>query len=175
MKCLVSCTVLAFIGIASVNYAYLYELPQGSALRYFYLSFSDLFNILVLSSVVYYFVEYKNDKRTRKAFVEGIANRIISYASDEKMFKVVCKEDIKHIRITQRMISNELDILEKFADEFSFCSELEYCKEQIKIYWDIISDNINDINSLMLLESSLQNHLANVVNKVELITSKLHR
>lgn len=175
MRCSGLITVLIFIIIAVVNYVYLYELPQCNKLRYFYLAFSDLFNILVVSSVVYYFVEYKNDKRTRKAFVEGIANRIILYASDEKMFKIRTNEDIKHIRITKRMISNEIDILEKFSDEFGFNADIEYCKEQIGVYWDTISDNINDINSLTFLESSLQNNLANVVNKVELITSKLHR
>lgn len=166
--------LIFLIGLMLISH-YLYSLQNECSWKYFMVPFSDLVNIFVLSGVIYWFIEYKNDKRRRKTFVESIAKRIIFEASEPCMYHIENERDLRHDLILCRIISNELEILEKCQDEFEYKDDLKYCKEDFKGYWNILGENVHKIELLQDKENDLENQLGLVINKVETIMKKLYR
>ena len=164
--------ILAIIVIA-FN-VYLHSLPDSCYLKYFYVPFKDGLNICIIGWVVYYFVEYKNDRRAKKKFLENLCNRMILRLEDSKMHNICDSETIAFVKIRQRIIFNEIDLLEREAGTFNYQREAEYIKDNFKEYWEFVSENISDIEELQKIEPLLHNKLALVINKIETISLKLY-
>lgn len=143
--------------------------------KYFCVGFGDLLNILVLGIVIYVFVEYKNDSRSKKVFLEHVAYRIIAHLEDERMYRISKNQDVNYIRVKQKLIFNELDILKHCSGEFDFENDIIYCKTMFKEYWDIVSDNIGSLHKLKDKEIDLHNKLVNLIGKIENITLNLYK
>lgn len=166
--------LLVFLLLMLLLSLYLFSAPNDCSWKYFMIPFKDLVNIFVISAVIYWFVEYKNDKRSQKLFMESIAKRIIFETSESCMYQIKNKRDVRHNLILCRIIYNELEILEKCQDEFEYKEDLKYCKEDFKGYWDILSENVHDIKLLQEKENDLENQLGLVINKTETIMKKLY-
>ena len=90
------------------------------------------------------------------------------------MFHIENEQDIRHNLIAYRIISNELEILKLCEDEFSYKDDLVYCVDNLKEYWNIMSEDIHNAEKLKKKEIVLENHLACVINKIESIMMKLY-
>lgn len=163
--------LFVFVGVYSF---FLQQFPDSCSLKYFQIPFNDLLNIIVLSFVVYWFVECKNDKRKQKDSLANIALRLIQRVSNSRMYHIEDQRDIYHIRVVQRIIYNELSMLKKYENEYGYSKDIEYCKEQLGFYWDIISENIYDMQKLQEMENVLENYLACIINRIENITLKIY-
>ena len=169
-----SLVVLALIGWIFLNALYLNFLCDSNFLKYFFVPFKDLLNIVVLSIVIRFFVENKNDSRAKKIFLEGVTRRIILALTDERMYIIHSKNDTAYAKITQRMVNNELDILSKCSSDFHFKAEVDYCKNEMDNYWKIVSERIEKIEELAALEAVLLNHITKITNRTEEIALKLY-
>lgn len=167
--CVCMCVVLSI-----VNFKWINELESNNSFRYFFVPFHELVNIFVVSIVVYYFVEVKNDERATKKQLEGIANKLIKRAENTRLFNVQNTEDINFIRIEQRIIFNEIADLEKCAESFGYEDEIRHCKSNFNLYWQTISDNIYDVDNLRNMKMRLHTYLAVVINTAEDISLKLY-
>ena len=165
--------LLAILALIATSFC-LQFLPINCSLKYFHVPFAELLNILVLGGRIYWFVEYKNDKRKQKEFLQGIAERIIIRASDPHMYQIKNEHDIGHIRIVQRIIANELYMLEQHRKNYFSEKDLKYCNMQLNYYWSLISDNLHDLSFLQLSEHKLENHLANIINRLESMLFELY-
>jgi hypothetical protein len=167
----VSLFIVIFVGF---NY-FINGLSDIHALKFFLVPFRDILNIFFISGVVYFFVEYKNDTRGTKKFLETIASRMVKRIEDTRMYHIRDKADIGYVRIVQKLVSNELSILEKCSKDFGFEEEAVYCREKFTKYWDLVSDHIENIKKYEELEIELQNHIVNLISNIEFITLKLHK
>jgi len=154
---------------------YLHFCETDSFLKYFYIPFKDLLNILVLSIVVYIFVEYKNDERSRKQSLDHLIKKVISRLEDPRMYKISQDSDVNHIRIIQKSINNELNIIKGCAVDFCFEEEANYCQETFKEYWYFISEHLNEIDYLSKSETKLLNDIVNIIWRLEVVTVNLHK
>lgn len=153
---------------------YLYTLPEKNYWKYFYVPFKDGLNICIIGWVVYYFVEYKNDRRAKKKFLENLCNRIISRLEDVRMHHICDADTLAFVKIRHRIIFNEIYLLEKEAGTFNYHQEAEYIKDNLNEYWDLVSDNITNIEEMQKIEPLLHNKLALLINKTETISLKLY-
>lgn len=162
--------LICVLGLIALSSFALFSLPNNCFLKYFIVPFGDLLNILLLSGVIYWFVEYKNDKRSEKAFMERVARNIIDRVSEPRMYMIKGSEDVRHILIIQKLIFNELDMLRRCENEFQYKADVDYCIDQLKAYWDFISDHVEDLQFLQNNSNILENHLVNLIARVEYIT-----
>ena len=167
--CVTICVIFMLISVFGIN-----GLPEGNFFKYFFIPFHELVNILVLSIVVYYFVEFKNDERATKKQLEEITNRIIRRLENQRMLNIKNKDDVDFIRIEQRIIFNEIASLEKYANKFDYELEIKRCKNIFGEYWHFVSENIYDFKELNDKRIRLHSYLANVINSAEEITLKLY-
>ncbi len=146
-----------------------------TCLKYFGVPFKDLLNILVLSLVVYLFVEYKNDERSRKQSLDWVIKKVISRLEDPRMYKIIQNSDVEHIRITQRSINNEIDIIKDCAVVFCYEEEAKYCQDAFKEYWAFLSEHLSDTEYLAKSETTLFNIISNIIWRLEVIAVNLHK
>lgn len=154
---------------------YLNFCKLDTCLKYFNVPFKDLLNILFLSLVVYFFVEYKNDERSRKQSLDWVIKKVISRLEDPRMYKITQGSDVDHIRITQRSINNEIDIIEDCAVVFCYEEEAKYCQDAFKEYWAFLSDHLSDTEYLAKSETTLFNIISNIIWRLEVIAVNLHK
>lgn len=147
---------------------------DNSYIKYFCVPFKDILNIAIVVLAVYYFVEYKNDKRATKKYLESLCNQIIKRVENPRMYIIKNEKDIMYVRVQQRIIFNEIDLLMKKANEFQYEDDIKYCKEKFDEYWEFISDNITDMRMITRLEPQIHDRLAKLVNRCETISLKLY-
>ena len=147
---------------------------DNSYIKYFCVPFKDILNIAIVVLAVYYFVEYKNDKRATKKYLESLCNQIIKRVENPRMYIIKNEKDIMYVRVQQRIIFNEIDLLMKKANEFQYEDDIKYCKEKFDEYWEFISDNITDMRMITRLEPQIHDRLAKLVNRCEYILLKLY-
>ena len=139
---------------------------DNSYIKYFCVPFKDILNIAIVVLAVYYFVEYKNDKRATKKYLESLCNQIIKRVENPRMYIIKNEKDIMYVRVQQRIIFNEIDLLMKKANEFQYEDDIKYCKEKFDEYWEFISDNITDMRMITRLEPQIHDRLAKLVNSI---------
>lgn len=175
MKRILHGLLLILLIFLFANACFLNRLPAECSFKYFSVPFSDLLQIAIAGIVLYWYVEYKNDVRSKRGFIKNVCERIIGRASDLRMYKIRSKNDIHHIQITRRTIANELKILNDFSKEFGFEGNIEYCEERLDEYWEFISEHENNMEMLIKNEELLENIISKLVNKVELIIAETYK
>ena len=170
--------VIKWLGIGllilSVLSFFICLITENSYIKFFYIPFKDILNIAIVVLAVYYFVEYKNDKRATKKYLESLCNQIIKRVENPRMYIIKNEKDIMYVRVQQRIIFNEIDLSMKKADDFQYEDDIKYCKEKFDEYWEFISDNITDIKMITRLEPQIHDRLAKLVNRCETISLKLY-
>lgn len=169
-NCVIGLLMLLYVAF---NY-YLSTLSDENFLKYFFIPFKDIVSISVVTYVVYFFVEHKNDTRNKKNALERITRKMIKKSGEERMYGIKDSNDIKHITVIQKLVFNEIDIISSYAEEFHIEKEVNYCKEEFNEFWVLISNHINDLDYLQKSENELFNHLTNVLIKLEKITLKIY-
>lgn len=170
-----SCVLVAVLVCLVGMSRFLYTLPDECWYKYFMIPFADLLNIAVAGFVVYFFVEYKNDRRATKQYLYNLCERIIERVSNPRMYSINSKDDIAFVRVEQRIIFNEIDILLKEAEIFGYKNDADYVRSHMAKYWSLVSDNLNNLDSLKKIQSDLSNELACMINKTETISLILYK
>lgn len=168
-----SLVVLVFLLILS--FRWLQYLPDEHCLKYLYLPLKDGLNIVIVVIGIYYFVEHKNDDRATKKYLETIANRVITRVENERMYYINDEADINYIRVQQRIIKNELDLLKQCAETYGYEKEITHSKEKFNEYWDSISEEITNLEKLKNMDNILRNNVTMLINDMETISLKLYK
>lgn len=143
-------------------------------LEYFNTPLYAVINMLIAIVFAYFLTQYKNDRRQKREIIESIINKLLDDFSNSKMYSIDCNSDIEHIRITQRSVNNRLGLLKDCVNEFKLEKDIEYAKQQFTIYWDTISNHINDVEHLKKSRQELFNLVTNITNGLEKSIIKLY-
>lgn len=167
--------IVAMLIILAVSICAAVDTSCCSLLKYFALSFGEWLNIVVVTSVVYFFVEYKNDKRIRIKFAVMVIDKIILKLEDQRLYKINDIEDRAFVTLSYRSLDNYLGLLSEHKYELAVDREVDYCIKELESYWDFVSNHFDDFDYLIKSENDLLKHVENIKYKLNKIMSELYK
>lgn len=160
-------TFSIFFILCILIYGIINALNKGQAADYFSVPFYNIINISIAVFFAYFLTQRRNDIRKKKEIAVTIIEKILYDLSNQKMYKITSPDTINHIRITQRSVHNRLHMLQEYKKEFNFNENLNHIQANFDLYWDTISNHINDMEYLGKSEIELYHLLTISINGLE--------
>ena len=140
---------------------------------------AQLLTPLIALGFAFWATQYKNDERKSKEHAEKILFKIQDIVNNDRFSVIpVCDEILnvqKEINITNRKMSNYLQILQGYAKSLGFLSELKYIRTEFEKYRQKTGDHIADLEYLSKTESEFRKIAENIDTKCESIILKLYK
>lgn len=134
-----------------------------------------ILNLLVAVVFAYYLAQRKNDERKLKEKAEDLIDKIQIAINDERSYRVTTKQDVDCLKIRQRTISNQIDILFSLKDKLSCTGNIEYIKEKYIEYKELTGNHIEDLEYLTKSEKDLLNKILLIDNKLDEMKMDLYK
>lgn len=135
-------------------------------LKYLTIPFSSILTICVAVFISYFLTQQRNDKRKFTDTNLIIIERLFAILSSSKLYTITTDEDITFIRISQKRIDNGFDILSKNIENENMLAKVTYMRNQLNMYWEHISNHINDFNFLQKSQPELLNYITNIEGRL---------
>ncbi len=138
------------------------------------MSMANILTIVVAVIFTYYMTQKTNDIRRKKDIVGKILDRLYVLISDPRMCRINSSEDVDFVKINVRTISNKISCLKEMAKELQYEEEVRQMEETFSLYEDFISDHIDDLPYLEKSGRELNNKIALLDNKCDMILVKIN-
>lgn len=165
--------VIMVIIAVSICAEYCGNLPLW--IKYFTVPFYNILSIFVAIYISYYLVQNRTDKRRLNDIINKIIDRLFEVLSDDRLHTIKTKEDIDFVRITQKRIINQIELLEKNLSNDAMLENVKYMKEQFTAYWDLISNHIGDVEHLGKSQKDLLNYITNMEGRLSALMILLYK
>lgn len=159
--------IIGVISLAILFFVGLHNFYKNKCL-FFNTTLIDILNLIFMAIFTYYLVELKSDKRKKQECIEDFIRKIQSMLDDKRFYKIDSEESLEYIRLIQRSVKSKIEVLKKFQDD-NLIQDINYIQQQFDEYWQIVSDNINNISNLAILNNTLYRHINNMQNKLDQI------
>lgn len=127
----------------------------------------NLYQILSLSFVVivsYYLTQKKLDSRKQRDVLNDLITEIID-CSFKLTLEAVLSEKSKLFMMELRNIENRLSLLEKVSGEYGIKTEINYLKSQNTAMLNLVSNHLDDNDTLEKIFVDIEKHINNLQNK----------
>lgn len=170
-KVTVGLLLISILLIYSMYHAYI----NSELLNYLTTPLYSIINMVIAVVFAYFFTQSGNTLRNNMEVASHIIEKLLYDLNNERMWKISSEEDIVFVRIKQRTTMNRLNLLKEYEKTFDLTEKLDYASKNFSLYWDTISNNINNISSLSTSQIDLQNLLENVTSKLEETEVHIHK
>ena len=106
---------------------------------------------------------------------QKIIENLIDILTDDRLYAINTHSDLDYVRITQKRISNHLNVLNDYSEKNGFGKKMAYIKIQFDAYWDLISNHISDIEHLKNSQKDLLNYITNIEGRLTEVMFELHK
>lgn len=127
----------------------------------------NLYQIVSLSFVVfvsYYLTQKKLDSRKQRDVLNDLITEIID-CSFKLTLEAVLSEKSKLFMMELRNIENRLSLLEKVSGEYGIKIEINYLKSQNTAMLNLVSNHLDDNDTLEKIFVDIEKHINNLQNK----------
>lgn len=127
----------------------------------------NLYQILSLSFVVivsYYLTQKKLDSRKQREVINELITEIIN-CTFELTLDALQSEKSKLFMMELRNIENRLSLLEKVSGEYGIKTEINYLKSQNTAMLNLVSNHLDDNDTLEKIFVDIEKHINNLQNK----------
>lgn len=174
MKILTSIITVVLIMLNSIHF----KLNSEMFSAYFNMSFYEISTVVIALLFTFYFTRRDNVKIKQKEMLSNLLLRILEIITSSQMYKIETADNVNFIRTKQRSVFNKIDLLIKVAktDELSneLENDIEYMKQEFSEYWEVVSENIENLGELRKSQKELQDHLTKLEDKLEQCMMKLY-
>lgn len=140
----------------------------------------QLLTPLIAICITFLATQFKNDQQKAKEHVEAVLVKIQQMVSDDRFcsfsdtLDVAEKTAVKNqVQITNRKISNCIEILMKYSNQFKFKDDAEYIKREFERYRETVDTYLEDFDYLEKSVPLLKKYAANIDSKCDQIILKL--
>ena len=140
----------------------------------------QLLTPLIAICITFLATQFKNDQRKAKEHAESVAVKIQQMVSDERFcnfsgaINATEKTAVKNqVQITNRKISNCIDVLLKYGNQFKFKGDAEYIKREFERYRETVDTYLEDFDYLEKSAPLLKKYAANIDSKCDQVIVKL--
>lgn len=140
----------------------------------------QLLTPLIAICITFLATQLKNDQRKAKEHAEAVAGKIQQLVSSESFcnfsgsLNASQKTNVKNqVQITNRKISNCIEILLQYGKKFKFKEDAEYVKSEFERYRETVDTYLEDFEYLAKSEPLLKKYAANIDSKCDQIIIKL--
>lgn len=141
-------------------------------------SIAQLLTPLVAVCLTFLATQLKNDQREAKKHAEAIIEKIQATVSNEKFYYFKDFDDKEmlqnEIQMTNRKMSNCIEILVKYSINLGFKEDAEYIKGEFERYRELIDSSSANTESLSGLYLAFKNYAENISSKCDQICVKLY-
>lgn len=164
--------LFVFFGIGIVGLAY-YNVKNNT--DFFDAPIYTIINILVAVFFAYYLTQRKTDERKLKEKAECIIDKIQLAINDERSYKITSKNDVDFLKIKQRTVSNQIEVLSTLNDKLKFTEKIMYIRDRYVEYKELTGNHIEDIEHLTKSETDLLNKILLIDNKLDEMKIDLYK
>lgn len=174
MKILTGIITVVLVMLNSIHF----KLNSEMFSAYFNMSFYEISTVVIALLFTFYFTRRDNVKIKQKEMLSNLLLRILEIITSSQMYKIETADNVNFIRTKQRSVFNKIDLLIKVArtDELSneLENDIEYMKQEFSEYWEVVSENIENMGELRKSQKELQDHLTKLEDKLEQCMMKLY-
>lgn len=142
--------------------------------EFFITSLSQLMTPIIALIFAFWATQFKTDKRKQKTYIETLIEKLQILVTNSNFYNINTATSKEDVLMTNRKISNYIDLLKKCSKTFRFEDEIKYIDEQFQTYKDFVSDNINDFSNLESQQKLLRRLSENIENKCNIILFHLY-
>ena len=139
---------------------------------------AQLLTPLIAIFFAFWATQYKNDQRKAKEHVEKIILKLQEIVTDDKFYVISPAEEQsakqKELNLTNRKISNYLDILSQYGKMLGLLAEVNYIETEFEKYKQTVGDHIADLEYLSKTEPEFRKIAGNIDTKCEAIILKFY-
>lgn len=136
----------------------------------------SLYQIISLAFVVfvsYYLTQKKLDSRKRRDVLNDLITEIID-CSFKLTLEAVLSEKSKLFMMELRNIENRLSLLEKISEDYGIKTEIDYLRTQHTAILDLVSNHMDDNNTLENIFVDIEKHISNLQSKCKEAQFKIY-
>lgn len=134
--------------------------------------------LIVTICIAFWATQLKNDERKKKEHAEQLLRKIQTIVADEQFYLISSSCDViehkKKINMSNRSLSNSIEMLKKYAETLGFKEGAEYIAKEFKEYKEFVSEHLEDVDYLSKSESTLKKHSENIYTKCDWIILELY-
>lgn len=142
-------------------------------------SVSQLLTLLLTLGIAFWATQFQNDRRKMKEHAESIIVKLQQLVTDESFYSFIADGDEESIKkrttLTNRRISNYIDIIKQYGKDLGFADDVEYIENQFTDYKTIVSENIEDLSYLNKSETQFRRFSENIDSKCDKIILSLYK
>lgn len=142
------------------------------------INIAQVLTLLVAIMITFEAVQIKTDERKIKEKIENIIEKIQNEVSNPNFitFSINNNAEIikKHITMSNRKITNYIDILKEYSKIVDVSEEVQYIEKQLKEYRDFVSEKVGDLDYLAKSETHLRKYADNISSKCDYIILQLY-
>lgn len=140
---------------------------------------AQVLTLIITISIAFWATQFKNDQRRAKDHAERVIQKVQLLVTADRFYTFVPGVDIgeanKLHNISVRKLSNCIDILKMYGDEFGFKEEIRYIESELKQYKEFVSEHLTDYDYLSKSENQLRRYSENIDSKCDQIIIKLYK
>jgi len=140
----------------------------------------QLLTPLIAICITFLATQFRNDQQKAKEHAEAVAVKIQQMVSDERFcsfsgaLDTTEKTAVKNqVQIANRKISNCIEILLKYSNQFKFKDDAEYIKREFERYREVVDTYLEDFDYLEKSAPLLKKYAANIDSKCDQVILKL--
>lgn len=136
----------------------------------------NLYQIVSLSFVVfvsYYLTQKKLDSRKQRDVLNDLITEIID-CSFKLTLEAVLSEKSKLFMMELRNIENRLSLLGEVSGEYGIKTEIDYLKSQNTAMLNLVSNHLDDNDTLEKIFVDIEKHINNLQNKCKEVQFKIY-
>ena len=134
--------------------------------------------LIVTICIAFWATQLKNDERKKKEHAEQLLRKIQTIVADERFYSISSSCDViehkKNVNMSNRSLSNSIEMLKKYAETLGFKEGAEYIAKEFKEYKEFVSEHLEDVDYLSKSESTLKKHAENIHTKCDWIILELY-
>ena len=134
--------------------------------------------LIVTICIAFWATQLKNDERKKKEHAEQLLRKIQTIVADEQFYSISSSCDVvehkKRVTMSNRSLSNSIEMLKKYAETLGFKEGAEYIAKEFKEYKEFVSEHLEDVDYLSKSESTLKKHSENIYTKCDWIILELY-
>lgn len=134
--------------------------------------------LIVTICIAFWATQLKNDERKKKEHAEQLLRKIQTTVADEQFYSISSSCDVvehkKRVTMSNRSLSNSIEMLKKYAETLGFKEGAEYIAKEFKEYKEFVSEHLEDVDYLSKSESTLKKHSENIYTKCDWIILELY-
>lgn len=143
--------------------------------EFFIMPLSTCISICVAVGISYILTQRQTDTRKRKDILLNLLNSLQNMIGGCDSY-IICDDTTKaSVNMKKREISNKIEILKEYKDEFDFDTEIKSIQEKFDEYEEFIGNHIEDLDYLKRSTAELQRPLLIMNDDIYKVMLKLYK